>query len=144
MNCTKCNDTGWLCEKHPDRAQGHETTGSKWPVDYCNEAGMGCDCDAFPHKTLSEEEVKKRISALSSRIKSKTMKKRPREFWIANDKLVYEIYMQERKGAIKVREVVEISDAEIDEANKYTDVGNAMTAFEAGARWYKNKIEGKE
>lgn len=49
MNCTKCQDTGWICEEHPEQMQGHikQNNIMRWP---CNGAGIPCTCDAFPHK----------------------------------------------------------------------------------------------
>ena len=32
--CTKCNDTGWVCEWHPDK-EAHKC---------CGGAGMPCEC----------------------------------------------------------------------------------------------------
>jgi hypothetical protein len=39
MTCERCNDTGWVCENHPDK-EAHEC---------CGGAGMPCTCnDAKP------------------------------------------------------------------------------------------------
>jgi len=36
MNCLKCQDTGWVCENHPEK-----------PFDFgcCGGAGMPCECN---------------------------------------------------------------------------------------------------
>ncbi len=59
MNCVKCNDLGWVCEKHSDKPQGHRTDEPDY-AEYCPCAGRACDCEAFPHKKeISENEIDK-------------------------------------------------------------------------------------
>lgn len=41
MNCEKCNDTGWVCENHPDKPW---ETGEDNDCD-CGGAGMPCECN---------------------------------------------------------------------------------------------------
>lgn len=130
MNCKHCNDIGWVCEKHPDKPNGHDLTiyydeEKHFPTGslVCTEAGMPCDkCDAFPHK------------------------KKPREFWISCDELIYGVWTQERKGAIHVREVVEISEKELNEqAEKWTNENQPISPFglyRAGILWAIKKMRG--
>lgn len=38
MSCAQCNDTGWTCEKHPDKPMGHDGCGHAGdPCPACNE-----------------------------------------------------------------------------------------------------------
>ncbi len=94
MNCKHCEGSGWQCEYHNGRPQGHKVFDTeKHPSEWltCTGAGIPCDkCDAFPHK------------------------KKLREFWISCDELIYGVWTQERKGAIHVREVVDTDDKEIE------------------------------
>jgi len=46
--CSKCNDTEWVCENHPDQ-EAHKCI-------YCEGAGKPCEC-AYPAKTLTDEEI---------------------------------------------------------------------------------------
>ncbi len=88
---------------------------------------------------------------------------KPREFWIYwNEDFINEplgrIHNIQRmvcnydfKPSIHVREVVELKTEELEvAANAFIpprqefDAFDMEDAFEAGARWYKNKIEGKE
>ena len=46
--CSKCNDTEWVCENHPDQ-EAHKCI-------YCEGAGKPCEC-AYPAKTLTNEEI---------------------------------------------------------------------------------------
>ena len=48
--CSKCNDTEWVCENHPDQ-EAHKCI-------YCEGAGKPCKC-AYPAKTLTDEEIVK-------------------------------------------------------------------------------------
>lgn len=45
MKCLKCNDSGWVCEKHPLCEQEHRII--KWFVFIfkCGGAGMPCTCN---------------------------------------------------------------------------------------------------
>ncbi len=141
MTCNKCLGSGWQCEKHSDEPQGHSVLismdGKRGP---CPEAGAPCDCAAFPHKPKyhSKSEMK-RIEAL------KSLSKKPREFWTSiHDNHLSHLPkdMDFPEDWIHVREVVEINDEEINAANKFL-TWNLRDAFEAGARWMKAKMEGK-
>lgn len=65
---------------------------------------MGCDCKAFPHK------------------------KKPREFWISLD--FCNVSDEEQPNSIHVREIVNISESEMnDEAEKWTNDNQNLSSF---------------
>lgn len=48
MNCTKCQDTGWLCEEHPEQRQSHFIALNFM----CTEAGIPCTCEKLKTEEL--------------------------------------------------------------------------------------------
>jgi len=45
LSCPRCQDTGWICEQHPDKPFGHDRCmGPGDPCSACNSAG----CEASP------------------------------------------------------------------------------------------------
>jgi hypothetical protein len=43
VRCLICDDTGWVCEVHPDRPSG--CTPSALRACKCREPGMPCECN---------------------------------------------------------------------------------------------------
>lgn len=59
--CPKCKDSGWICEKHPNKPHEHKIMfGEERFVDECHGAGMPCKCNTYsppwnyPDKTRIE------------------------------------------------------------------------------------------
>lgn len=134
MNCTKCQNTGWLCEEHEGKRQGHHIRDGE----FCNGAGMPCTCTAFPHKKLKTEQ--------------------PRDFWVS----IYDTVLNELPKDLDfpedwthVREVVESpTDKQIKlEGQRYISPGEdqqwdsqinkaLLDTWEAGAHWAIARLTG--
>lgn len=52
MPCTKCADSGWVCENHPDKA----FSGVCFADDACScgGAGMPCECNPMSRDGLAQ------------------------------------------------------------------------------------------
>ena len=56
MKCLKCNDSGWVCENHPNKPFEHKTLFRLF-IRECGGAGMPCTCNThnppwnYPDKT---------------------------------------------------------------------------------------------
>lgn len=148
MNCTNCQDTGWLCEEHPEQMQSHlvKIDDAFGQFYVCNGAGVPCTCEAFPHRTITPKTAHLAEIGVSYRL---IADKVPREFWISTPDDSYPAgCVTERnifEGQIHVREVIEISEAEIKEFIESPFVTlQEQIALEAGARWAINKMRGGE
>lgn len=53
MICTICQDTGWVCENHPDKSWSSE----QGQGCQCGGAGMPCDCQAIEPAKLEGDDV---------------------------------------------------------------------------------------
>ncbi len=141
MNCVKCNDSGWRCEKHSDKPQGHRTDEPDY-AEYCPCAGMACDCEAFPHKPKHKfmsmqrmGEAFKEAAIMNAELTEweaaqKFKPKKPREFWLSKSESSFATWesqvtsylpqseWEDFKEALHVRESVEIKTEEIEWAAK--------------------------
>lgn len=62
MPCKFCNDSGWVCEKHPFMPFEHKVLAFLIFVRECPGAGMPCQCNTanppWTFKDKTREEVK--------------------------------------------------------------------------------------
>jgi hypothetical protein len=58
MNCNYCQDSGWVCEEHPDKPMGHDTCKQQqgMPCPDCDEGDFSPNSamDFFPDRIIGQ------------------------------------------------------------------------------------------